>query len=162
MSDISDFINSGSGGAPAFKFVNKGDKIMGTVIRREVVESTELNDKTKVVKNLTIQIRSDEEHTLPVRDKVTGAPVMVTGREWTVWVKPNSQMLSALGLALQAGNAPKGAPLPGDRIAFEFTDTEPSKTVGFNDKKVYAVVYKHVPQTATVGTAASGVSIDDL
>lgn len=161
--DIDDFINSGGSRAPAFKFVNAGDSVVGTVTSRSKVNVPVIGKPGEVEEQLLIQLKTDKEYTCMGKDKA-GAPVTLTGDSWSVYVRPNSQMLTALAQSLRDGGAPKGGPHPGDRLAVEFVGTEPSKTQGFAPKKVYRILYKHVAQEALASAAASSgaVSVDDL
>jgi hypothetical protein len=153
--DVADFINNNSGNSlPPFKFLNPGDSIVGTVTRSVVKEVPDLKDRTQKVKTLILELKTDQEYTQPGKDR-DGAPIINTGHEWSVWVKAGSVMLTALAEALKAGEGRTGAPFEGDRIAFEFTGTEPSKTVGFAPKKLFKCAYKPA-------VSAVAVSIDDL
>ena len=154
--DIDDFINSAGGSAPAFKFKNIGDSVTGTVVRRSIIETPDLNTKEKV-KNLVLELETDKEYTQEVTDRITGDIKKITGTRWSIWIRP-SQLLTALSNALREEGAPPGSPQPGDRIAVKFASTEPSKTPGFSPKKVHAVQYK---QGAPAASAAP-TSVDDL
>lgn len=139
---VDEFMNEVSGKkVPGFKFTNVGDSLMGTVTRRQVAVVPVIGKPGEQEKKLIIELKTDKEYTQPKKDRETGQTVMVTGDEWALWIK-KSQMLVALSAALKEADAPQGAPLPGDRIKVTLKATEPSKTPGFNDKKVYEVQYK--------------------
>lgn len=138
---IEDFMNSGNN-TPGFTFTNVGDSIMGTVVRRDLLEVKVIGSKTgETEPKLILELKTDNEYTQVKTDRKTGQPITVTGDEWTLWIG-RSQMLTALKDAMKEADAPKGAPLVGDRIKITFAETEPSKTQGFNPKKVYKAIYK--------------------
>lgn len=134
MDDIADYLSTTG---TAFKFNDIGDAVGGTIINAKIVEGEDLSRPPKPTKTLVITLESKD------------------GDEWSVWVKPG-QMLTALSNAVKT--AKPGVTKPsieeGDKVSFTFERTEPSKTVGFNPKKVYAVAYK--------AAAPSAVSADDL
>ena len=154
--EVDAFISSAGGSAPAFRFKNIGDSVTGTVVRRNIVESKDLNTK-EMVKNLVLELETDKEYTQEVTDRITGDIKKITGTSWSIWIKP-SQLLTALSNALREEGAPPGSPQPGDRLAIKFASTEPSKTPGYSPKKVHAVQYK---QGAPAASAAP-TSVDDL
>lgn len=141
--DIEAFMSEASGKkVPGFTFTNVGDSLVGTVTRRSIADVPVIGSKTgEREKKLIIELKTDKEYSQPKKDPETRQTVMVTGDEWSLWIR-KSQLLTALSNALKAADAPKGAPLPGDRIKVVLKDTEPSKTPGFNDKKIYEVTYK--------------------
>lgn len=132
--EVADFIdnNSGGGGAPSFKFANVGDTLKGTIKRLAVVTTTDNNTKESV-KNLVINVETDDEE------------------EFTLWIKP-SQLLQALSEALNKAGIKSTEMAPGDRIAVEFYDTKPTK---LSPQKLYRVKYKAAPR-------AANINLDDL
>lgn len=138
--EISDFINSNAGNsAPSFKFKNIGDKLVGTVKRRAVVETKDLNDASKKVKNLVLDIEDAD------------------GELHSLWIKP-SQLLSALAGALKETNAVPGSPLVGDRLGVEFTDTEAPKQAHHSPKKIFKVSFRQ----GEANRPSEPNSVDDL
>lgn len=146
--EIADFIGKGSGDSlPAFKFKSFGDKITGTVTRRAIVDSTDLNDATIKVKSLVLDIKADEPITQVQTDGTS-----VTTDAWSIWIKP-SQLLSALAAELKAKGADAGRPREGDRIAVEYYDAEPPTKPGRSPKKLHRVQFK-AAALATVQSAS--------
>lgn len=135
--DIDDVINSSSGGSPPFKFRSIGDKVIGTVTRRAVVDTNSLNGGTEKVKNLVLEITSDEPYTQTQTDGT-----VITGTEWSLWFKSPSQALSALGTELKSKGAVVGSPKEGDRIGVEYYDAEPPSKPHHSPKKLHRVQYK--------------------
>lgn len=133
---------------PSFGFRSIGDKIVGTVTRRSIVETVEPNQPEKR-KNLVLDIQTDSPLTQVRSDGQT-----VTSDRFTLWVKAPSQQLSALTEALKAAGAPPGSPKAGDRVACEWFDSEPSKK-NLSPKKLYRWQYK-------AGAPAVVNSVDDL
>jgi hypothetical protein len=156
--DVDDFLKQNSKkGVPGYSFLEVGDSVVGTITDRQVVEVPVIGSKTgEKQKKLVLSLRTDKEYSQTKRDKETGQPVVVTGNEWSLWIAPG-QMLSAISNAVRDANAPEGSPRIGDRLAVKFTGTEPSKTPGFNPKKVYEASYK---VSAEVASAAP--SVEDL
>ena len=156
MGAVSDFMNENAGNnIPGFTFTNIGDSVMGTVMRRSVPDVPVIGSKTgETEKKLILELKTDKEYTQTKKDRKTGEPMLVTGDEWSLWIG-KGQMLTALGQALKEENAPEDAPCVGDRIKVTFKETEPSKTPGFNPKKVYEVQYK-------AGAPVAATSVDEL
>jgi hypothetical protein len=146
--DIAAFVSGGSydkaDKVPSFKFQRVGDKILGTVTRRSIVETDSLNGSGEKQKNLVLEVRSDDEITQQQRDGSS-----ITSKDWTVWFKSPSQILGALGAELKAKGADSGAPREGDRIAVEFYDTEPPARAGHSPKKMHRVSFKQNLQPIT-------------
>lgn len=138
--DIFDFINSNTSQKnPSFKFTNVGDKLVGTIVRRAMVDTKDLNSGEKV-RNLVLEVTNDAD-----------------GVVYALWIKP-SQLLTALGRALADVNAVKGSPYEGDRIGVEFTGTEPPKQAGLSPKKIYRVHFKQ----GDANRPAETNSVEDL
>lgn len=135
--EIDDVINSASGGCPAFKFRTFGDKIIGTVTRRNVVETANLNGGTEKTKNLVLEIAADEPITQVQTDGTS-----ITGTDWSVWFKVPSQALGALTAELRARGASTGTPKAGDRLGVEYYDAEKPQHPGHSPKKLHRVQYK--------------------
>jgi hypothetical protein len=146
--EITDVLNSASGGCPSFKFKTFGDKIIGTVTRRNVVETPNLNGGTEKTKNLVLEVVSDEEHT-----QVQSDGTSITGSEWSVWFKVPSQALAALTAELKAKGGTVGSPKEGDRIGVEYYDAEPPARPGHSPKKLHRVQFK--PAAPALVTSAS-------
>jgi len=134
---------------PSFSFRAIGDKLVGTVARRSIVETVEPNRPEKR-KNLVLEVKTDALVSLTRSDGST-----VTSDRFTLWVKSPSQQLGALTEALKAAGAPSGSPKEGDRVACEYFDSEPPSTPGHSPKKLYRWQYK-------AGTPAVVNSVDDL
>lgn len=155
--EVDEFLNSAAGSSPAFKFKNIGDSVMGTIVRRSVVETDSLRKDEGKVKNLVLELETDHEYTQPVTNRRTGETTDVTGKNWSIWIKVG-QLLTALSNALREEGAPPGSPNPGDRISVKFTSTEPASKPGYSPKKIYTVQYKQgAPDRSEAPT-----SVDDL
>lgn len=138
--EISEFINANTGNsAPSFKFKEIGDKLVGTVQRRAVVETKDLSDPSKKVKNLVLELEDAQ------------------GELHSVWIKP-SQLLSALSDALKSANAVQGSPLVGDRLAVAFVDTEAPKQSHHSPKKIFTVTFRQ----GDVNRPTTANTVDDL
>jgi len=136
--DIDELIHSGSGGGqPPFKFRALGDKIVGTVTRRGIVETTSLNGTGEKSKNLVLEVVTDDPITQVQTDGST-----ITGTDWSIWFKSPSQALGALHTELKAKGAEKGCPREGDRIGVEYYDAEPPARPGHSPKKLHRVQFK--------------------
>lgn len=135
--EIADVLNSGGTGLPPFKFKTLGDKIIGTVTRRNVVETANLNGGTEKTKNLVLEVASDEEYTQVQTDGTS-----ITGSEWSVWFKVPSQALTALSTEVKAKGGSVGSPKEGDRIGVEYYDAEPPSRPGHSPKKLHRIQYK--------------------
>lgn len=146
--EIADVLNSGGAGCPAFKFKAFGDKIIGTVTRRKVVESTNLSDSTQMTTNLVLDVTSDEPIT-----QVQSDGTSITGTEWSLWFKAPSQALTALSAEIKARGGSVGAPREGDRVGVEYYGAEKPQHPGHSPKKLHKVQYK--PAAPTLVSSAS-------
>lgn len=147
--EVADLLSGYSGDkVPSFRFPAKGDKIVGTVTKRDVVDTTSHNDEKQ--KNLVLVLQTDEEV-----EQANPMGEVVRSDQWAVWMRSPSQMMGALAAELKAKGAALGSPRPGDRLAIEFFDSEPPSGPGKSPKKLYRVQFK--PGVNSVVT-----SVDDL
>ena len=140
MSIDSDIINdlTSSGGPPAHKFEDIGDKV---TIRIDTIEKMAQTD-----------FATGEALTWPNGDTkwqfvITGTDT-ATGEAARLFAK--GQMLSAVKEALRTAEA---KPEVGGELTVKFDSEEPSQTRGFNPRKIYVARYK---------PAAPVADIDDL
>lgn len=148
MSNAADEFLLGGGGASA-KFENSGDQISGTIKSTEVRQQTDLAtgapltwDNGDPRQQLVVTLQTDQR-TDTDDDGVRA--LYVKGSK-----KPGSQSLhDAVATAVRNSGA-KSLEV-GGTLTVQFIGTEPSKTRGFNDRKLYTASYTAPDKAAQAG-----------
>lgn len=147
MTTETDFL-MGGGGASA-KFENIGDTVTGTIVSTAVRQQTDMatgaplvwdngDPRMQLVVSLQTDIRDDTDD-----DGVRA--IYVKGSK-----APGSKSLhDAVRAAVQDAHA-KGLE-PGGTLTVSYIGTEPAKTRGFNDRKLWAARYTAPDHAATTG-----------
>jgi hypothetical protein len=153
MSSQDEFLMGG--GSKSAKFDNVGDSITGQVVKTQVTQQTKLGSgeplfwdnnnepRMQLVVTLQTALRDDVED-----DGLRN--VYVKGSK-----KAGSRSLhDAVRAAVEASGA-KGLE-PGGTLTVQHIGTEPSATVGYNDRKLFAAQYVKPDQAAASGGFLTG------
>jgi len=139
-------LDGGGSGFPAFKWREVGDLIRGTVISDglDEVETPKLGTKTgETQKSVVFEIESDRELSIVNADGDT-----ITGTQWTIWLRKPSQPFAELRNKVRA--AGHKSVDRGDTVAIKFIRVEKPTQPGFNGQRIFAASF------------AKAVSVDAL
>jgi hypothetical protein len=137
------------GGGKSAKFDQVGDTITGDIVSTEVRQQTDMKDgsplvwengdpRMQLVVTLATDLRDDE-------DDDGHRAVYVKGSK----AFGSRSLHDAVRAAVQAANA-KGLE-PGGRLTVSYVGTEPAKTRGYSDRKLYEAQYAAPDHAAATG-----------
>lgn len=143
---ISSFLKNNSGDyAAAFKFVDVGDQVVGTVSRVDIVDGKDLDGNPQ--QSLVIEVDTDGGETV------------------AVWCPERKGITRAVAKAMS--DAGVAMPEEGGRIVVKLAELGQPPKPGYSAPKIYTAAYKSGAQPAAAlaaesADASSGVSAEDL